>query len=104
MNAIRSISSGTEHKKENCTPDRKNFFIDGKLDEEKLKPDEEKNKAKQDEDERIDISISRKAYYALEAFTKEFNQGQPSNKKRLTVEEVLDEEILLLFGDDWSNR
>jgi hypothetical protein len=101
MNAIRSISSGTERKEENCTPDKNNYFIDGK---ERIEPKQENNKVKQNEDERITISISRKAYYVLEAFTKEFNQGQPSNKKPLTVEEALDEEILLLFSDEWSNK
>jgi len=104
MNAIRSISSGTERKEENCTADKDNYFINGKLEKETIEPKQENNKAKQNEDERITISISRKAYYALEAFTKEFNQGKPSNKKPLTVEEALDEEILLLFSDEWSNK
>ena len=104
MNAIRSISSGTERKEENCTPNKDNYFIDGKLEKETIEPKQESNNIKQNEDERITISISRKAYYALEAFTKEFNQGQPSNKKPLTVEEALDEEILLLFSDEWSNK
>ena len=104
MNAIRSISSGTERKEENCNPDKNNYFINGKLEKEKIEPKQENNKVKQNEDERINISISRKAYYALEAFTEKFNQGQPSNKKPLTVEEALDEEILLLFSDEWSNK
>ena len=104
MNAIRSISSGTERKEENCTPNKDNYFINGKLEKETIESKQENNKVKQNEDERITISISRKAYYALEAFTKEFNQGQPSNKKPLTVEEALDEEILLLFSDEWSNK
>jgi hypothetical protein len=104
MNAIRSISSGTERKEENCTIDKDNYFINGKLEKETIEHKQKNNKVKQNEDERITISISRKAYYTLEAFTKEFNQGQPSNKKPLTVEEVLDEEILLLFSDEWSNK
>lgn len=104
MNALRSISSGTERKEEDCTAHKNNYFINGKLEQEKIKPKQENNKVKQNEVERINISISRKAYYALEAFTKEFNQGQPSNKKRLTVEEALDEEILLLFSDEWANK
>jgi hypothetical protein len=103
MNAIRSISSGTERKEENCAPDKNNYF-NGKLEKEKIEPKQENNNSKQNEDERINISISRKAYYALEAFTKEFNQGQPSNKKPLSVEKALDEEILLLFSDEWSNK
>ncbi|MGA9149512.1 MAG: hypothetical protein WBZ36_02955 [Candidatus Nitrosopolaris sp.] len=104
MNAIRSISSGTERKEENCIPDKENYFINGKLEKETIEHKQENNKVKQNEDERITISISRNAYYALEAFIKEFNQGQPSNKKPLTVEEALDEEILLLFSDEWSNK
>lgn len=104
MNAIRSISSGTERKEENCNQDKNNYFINGKLEKETIEPKQENNNIKQNEDERITISISRKAYYALEAFTKEFNQGQPSSKKPLTVEEALDEEILLLFSDEWGNK
>lgn len=103
MNAIRSISSGTERKEENYTPNKDNYFISGKLEKETIEL-QENNKVKQNEDERITISINRKAYYALEAFTKAFNRGQPSNKKPLTVEEALDEEILLLFSDEWSNK
>ena len=104
MNAIRSISSDTERKEEICAPDKNDHFINGMLGKEKLKPKQENNNEKKNEDERIKISISRKAYYALEAFTKEFNQKHPSNKKPLTVEEALDEEILLLFSDEWVNK
>ena len=104
MNAIRSISSDTERKEEVCVPAKNNHFINGMLEKEKLKPNQENNNVKKNEDERIKISISRKAYYALEAFTKEFNQRHPSNKKPLTVEEALDEEILLLFSDEWVNK
>jgi len=104
MNAIRSISSDTERKEEVCAPAKNNHFINGMLEKEKLKPNQENNNVKKKEDERIKISISRKAYYALEAFTKEFNQRHPSNKKPLTVEEALDEEILLLFSDEWVNK
>jgi hypothetical protein len=104
MNAIRNISSGTERNEENRTPDKNNYFINGKIEKQKIKPKQENNEVKQNEGERINISISRKAYYALEAFTKELNQGQPSSKKPFTVEEALDEEILLLFSDEWSNK
>jgi hypothetical protein len=103
MNAIRSISSDTERKEEVCAPAKNNHF-NGMIEKEKLKPNQENNDVKKNEDERIKISISRKAYYALEAFTKEFNQRHPSNKKPLTVEEALDEEILLLFSDEWVNK
>jgi len=102
MNAIRS--SGTEREEESCIPDKNNYFINGKLEKKTIEPTHVNNKGKGDEDERITISISRKAYYALEAFTKEFNQGQPSDKKPLTIEETLDEEILLLFSDEWNKK
>jgi hypothetical protein len=104
MNAIRSISSDTERKEEVCALDKNNHFINGMIEKEKLKPNQENNNVKKNEDERIKISISRKAYYALEAFTKEFNQRHPTNKKPLTIEEALDEEILLLFSDEWVNK
>ena len=74
MNAIRSISSDTERKEEVCAPAKNNHFINGMLEKEKLKPNQENNNVKKNEDERIKISISRKAYHALEAFTKEFDE------------------------------
>ena len=97
MNAIRSISSDSERKQEQGSSDKKDV-ID--LDKEKINPKQENDKPKPNDDERINISISRKAYYALEGFTKEFNQGQAGNKKPMTIEEVLEEEILLLFSDE----
>lgn len=100
MNAIRSISSDSERKQEQGSSDKKDHVID--LHKEKINPKQENDKPKPNDDERINISISRKAYYALEGFTKEFNQGQTGNKKPMTIEEVLEEEILLLFSDEWK--
>jgi hypothetical protein len=103
MNAIRSISGDAHRKEENCTADKKNYLVNDALEQEKITHEQE-NKVNENDIERINISISRKAYYALEAFTKEFNHGQFSNRKPLTIEEALDEEILLLFSDEWRNK
>jgi hypothetical protein len=104
MTAIRSISSGAELKDKNCTADESNYFLNGAREQEKIKPEQKINEVKENDAERINISISRKAYYALEAFTNEFNHGQSSDRKPLTIEEALEEEILLLFSDEWGNR
>ena len=52
--------------------------------------------------ERVNISISRKTYEALEKFTKELNERESTNNRSFTIEEVLDEEMILLFSDDWK--
>jgi hypothetical protein len=52
--------------------------------------------------ERVNISISRKAYEALEKFTKELNERESNNSRSFTIEEVLDEEMILLFSDEWK--
>ena len=68
---------------------------------------EQKSNEIQDKHERVNISISRKAYEALEKFTKELNERESTNNRSFTIEEVLDEEMILLFSDDWktdSNR
>ena len=51
-------------------------------------------------DERVTISMSKRAYEALEKFTKELNERESSNSKSFTIEEVLDEEMMLLFSDE----
>jgi hypothetical protein len=51
--------------------------------------------------DRISISISRKAYDVLVEHTKQLNEGKPDTQKTFSIEEVLDEEIILLFGDGW---
>ena len=52
--------------------------------------------------DRISISISRKAYDILVEHTKQLNEEKPETQKTFTIEEVLDEEIILLFGDGWK--
>jgi hypothetical protein len=52
--------------------------------------------------DRISISISRKAYEILVEHTKQLNEEKPDTQKTFTIEEVLDEEITLLFGDGWK--
>lgn len=104
MDALRSISSGSsEQKQENGIPaDKKN--VNGSPKEEKIILEQDNDKVEENDDQRINILISRKAYNALKKFTKELNQGESSNKKPYTVEEVLDEEILLLFSDEWQQQ
>jgi hypothetical protein len=65
---------------------------------------QEIEKVEENDDQRINIWISRKAYDALEKFTKELNQGESGGKKLFNVEEILDEEILLLFSDEWNKE
>jgi TPP-dependent indolepyruvate ferredoxin oxidoreductase alpha subunit len=55
------------------------------------------DKLDENDDVRINITISGKAYEALEKFTKELNQRESCNHKPFTIEEVLDEEVILLF-------
>jgi hypothetical protein len=50
-------------------------------------------------DDRVSISISRKAQDALLEHTKQLNKENESQRP-FTVEEVLDEEIILLFSDE----
>ena len=57
----------------------------------------------ENDDVHVNITISRKAYAALEKYTKELNQREPGNHRPFTIEEVLDEEIILLFTNE-SNK
>jgi hypothetical protein len=54
--------------------------------------------------ERISISISKRAYDVLVQHTKQLTKENPETQKPFTIEEILDEEILLLFSDDWKQR
>ena len=56
------------------------------------------------DDDRISISISRKAYDALVEYTKQLNQEKPEAEKSFTIEEVLDEEIIFLFSNEWKKE
>jgi hypothetical protein len=53
-------------------------------------------------EERVNISISKRAYDALTKHAKEIIELNPETNKPFTVEEILDEEILLLFSNDWK--
>ena len=59
-------------------------------------PDKVNNK------ERVNISISKKAYDALVQHAKQLTKENSETQKPFTIEEILDEEILLLFSDDWK--
>lgn len=53
--------------------------------------------------DRINMSISRKAYNALVEYTRQVNEkNNDTEKKPFTVEEVLDDEIVFLFSDEKS--
>lgn len=54
-------------------------------------------------EERVSISISKRAYDALIKHAKEIIEHNPETDKPFTVEEILDEEILLLFNNDWKD-
>lgn len=76
--------------------------INGSPEQKKIITMQEVDKVdKEDDDDRISISISRKAYDALEKYTKQLNQGESGSQKPFTIEEVLDEEIILLLSDEW---
>jgi hypothetical protein len=53
-------------------------------------------------EERISISINKRAYDALVQHAKQLTKENPETQKPFTVEEILDEEILLLFSDNWK--
>ena len=84
--------------------DEKDDSISSSPEKVKTIPKQEINAADKNNDERINISISRKAYDALEKYTKELNERESSNQKPFTIEEVLDEEIIFLFGDEWKSE
>lgn len=55
-------------------------------------------------EERVNISISKRAYDVLVRHTKQITENNPETQKPFTIEEILDEEILLLFDDDWKEE
>jgi hypothetical protein len=57
---------------------------------------------KNENEERVNISISKRAYDALVRHAKQITEDNPETQKPFTIEEILDEEILLLFNDDWK--
>jgi hypothetical protein len=55
-------------------------------------------------EERVNISISKRAYDALVRHAEQITEKNPETQKPFTIEEILDEEILLLFNDDWKEE
>jgi hypothetical protein len=56
-----------------------------------------------DDADRINVSISRKAYDALVTYTRQVNEKDNDiGNQPFTIEEVLDEEIIFLFSDEWK--
>jgi hypothetical protein len=55
-------------------------------------------------EERVNISISKRAYDVLVRHAKQIAENNPETQKPFTIEEILDEEILLLFDDDWKEE
>lgn len=51
---------------------------------------------------RVNISISKRAYEALVKHANQITEPNPETDKPFTIEEILDEEILLLFNNDWE--
>ena len=60
--------------------------------------------SKVSDEERVTISVGRKAYDALVQHAKQLTKENPDTQKPFTIEEILDEEILLLFSDDWKQK
>ena len=110
MDALRSIgNSSFEQQQEKATlktdgVDEKYNSLDSTPEKGKTKPEQEINAVNKNDDERINISISRKAYDAVEKYTKELNERESNNQKPFTIEEVLDEEIIFLFSDEWRKE
>jgi len=97
-NIVRSGISEPRQKpaQEDRKPDNRSNNYEEKVTYEQNSDEAEKNS------ERVNISISRKAYEALEKFTKELNEKESTNSRSFTIEEVLDEEMILLFSDEWK--
>jgi hypothetical protein len=53
-------------------------------------------------EERVNVSISKRAYDALVKHANQITERNPETDKPFTIEEILDEEILLLFDNDWK--
>jgi hypothetical protein len=51
---------------------------------------------------RVNISISKRAYDALVKHANQITEPNPQTDKPFTIEEILDQEILLLFDNDWE--
>ena len=89
MDALRSINSGSSEQKQGyaISVDKENDGINSIPEEEKIILNQEIEKVEENDDQRVNVSISGKAYDALEKFTKELNQWESGSKKPFTVEE-----------------
>jgi hypothetical protein len=99
MNALKTISnSSVEPRQENIIHDAS---INGSSDQARIITERvDKVVKNEDEGDRVSISISRRAYDALERYTMELNEGADGSQKAFTIEEVLDEEIIMLLSDE----
>ena len=111
MGALRSIdSSSSPELQQERTIDKidkvqdENIGISSRSPEQEkiIKTKEKVDKENENHNDRVSISISRKAYDALEKYTKELNEGEYGSQKPFTIEEVLDQEITLLLSDEWK--
>src|SRR5919206_2950920 len=111
MGALRSIdSSSSPELQQERTIDKidkvqdENIGISSRSPEQEkiIKTKEKVDKENEKHNDRVSISISRKAYDALEKYTKELNEGEYGSQKPFTIEEVLDQEITLLLSDEWK--
>ena len=111
MGALRSIdSSSSPELQQERTTDKidkvqdENIGISSRSPEQEkiIKTKEKVDKENEKHNDRVSISISRKAHDALEKYTKELNEGEYGSQKPFTIEEVLDQEITLLLSDEWK--
>jgi hypothetical protein len=105
MDAISDFNSSPGQEQENAIPgDKKHNNINDSPEDEKIILKKEIDEVEENDDKRINILISRKAYDALEKFTKELNQRGSKNQEPFTLEEVLDEEVIFLFSDEYKEQ
>jgi hypothetical protein len=110
IDTVRCIgNSSPEQQQEKGTlktdgVEEKHNNLDSTPEKGKTKSKQEINAVDKNDDERINISISRKAYDAIEKYTKELNKRESNSQKLFTIEEVLDEEIIFLFSDEWKKE
>ena len=109
MGALRSIdgSNSPELQQERIIDkidevEDENNRISSSPEQEKIITKEKVDKVNDNHNDRVRISISRKAYDALEKYTKELNEGEYDSQNPFTIEEVLDQEITLLLSDEWK--
>jgi hypothetical protein len=110
MGALRSIdgTSSSPELQQERTIDKidkvedEDDGIDSSPEHEKIITKEKVDKVNENHNDRVSISISRKAYDTLEKYTKELNEGEYGSQKPFTIEEVLEQEITLLLSDEWK--